>query len=54
MTPSCISDPIKYTFLAQHKILHQIKPKNIKIGKLLHMEVKKNPKIRMAPDRICF
>jgi hypothetical protein len=35
MTPGCISDPIKYTFLssaAQHKILHQ----NIKNGNFSH------------------
>jgi hypothetical protein len=52
MTPGCISDPI---FWAQHKILHQIKPKNIKIGKLFPWKWKKSQKILwQLPDGICF
>jgi hypothetical protein len=38
------SDPIKYIFWAQHKILHQIKPKNIKIGLYFTLKWKRSQK----------
>jgi hypothetical protein len=40
--------------LAKHKILHQIKPKNIKIGQYFMWNWKKKHKFVWLPDRICF
>jgi hypothetical protein len=50
-------DPIKYVyyFWAQHKILNQIKPKNIKIGKFFTLKWKRSQKVLwQLLDRICF
>jgi hypothetical protein len=47
--------PIKYSVWAQHKILHQSKPKNIKIGKNFTWKWKKSRKfVWQLPDGIFF